>query len=64
MVAEYKRRGGRCCTNAGWIRVSAVGADQIHPKGQYTSAVLGCIEQGLNVVVLRSRTITRRLRSK
>lgn len=34
MVAKYECCGGRCGTNAGWICVSLVGADQIHLTGQ------------------------------
>ena len=34
MVAEHECCGGRCCTNAGWVCVSRVGADQIRITGQ------------------------------
>lgn len=64
MAAKYKCCGGRCGTNAGWVWMSAVGTDQVHLTGQYVSTALSCKKRGLIVVVLRSRTITRKLRSK
>lgn len=39
MVAEHECCGGRCGTNAGWIWVSTVGADQVHLKGQFVYSV-------------------------
>ncbi len=42
MVAEYECCGGRCCTNAGWVWVSVVGADQIHLEGKCASTTLRC----------------------
>ena len=64
MAAEYKCCCGRGGTNASWVWMSTVGADQVRPKGLYVSTRLSCIDYGLIVFIFRSRTITRKLRNK